>query len=1105
MSMLKGPEEMNYLRTRERSFLPSDAVLSGVPDYDPFRDRHLERWYHRQRDNSQTHKRKNKARQGRHSPLISSPQGAAKTRLVAPIKHRSSPPPPVDTDTRGPPTQQYATITPQQRHSPNLSPKQAFLTPIDDQQRVVACKQHPELPATVFSEKFGFLCFQCDVFLHRTWRTAKLKRTPVAQILDPESASTQTQILNGWMADPTAGNTQPAGTLLQGDSALEQLLAMEAHAKQGKNSRLLNGQFVPSYSKSYKKEQQAKYDRQQQAAALGSEKAVRLVQKWIRGSLARAHVRRLRALRAEEELVEPMNEAAALIQGVYRGRAERKHGRLTHNRRMKQQFDTKAAQTIQASARGRFARKKLALKNAAANVIQRAWRGYWGRRMASRIATGQEDAEKGASILLQSMFRGHSQRKQRAEQQEAARRIQRIQRGKAGRRKAVLFNEEKSSHVKRDEAAVQVQRVFRGRTCRMTVDVYKNNQKNMWGSSSSLAQQRADREVNNPKEKGPQFPWEVLGSLHIRDLRFQDETRRMNRERDSMAERVRASVQSAVDIKEAEKLALQEEKDSIIRRKEADVKAALESQAEQERITEDQLKNAAVEREAAIEAKEDEIRAMTEERTKAEKEMRMRHMDEKEECIQENEQFQAELRQRQREEMAAAEDEFHDAKTALEDKLVEANATNERMRAQMNQQLEQMKEVAKGVAKEHTKALEAKDLEMKKQLQKMRETNRAALGDNVRDIDEKQRQAAQQVEDMKEEIAKAEREMDMKLQMKDTEMRVALELKEVEVAAQIAVLKEQQDKTAAEGARMLELAQLEAQKALELKDQNIKQKEMEMQSSLSCINDNNLKAAADAEMALKAKEEEMAKITQANVDAIAKVKAEMEAKAKVLEDEKARAVGRKEAEVRANLDEFENTQASSREERTAILKAKEEELDAALKARDEEMKVKEQQMCDQMAELQKQQKQMLDDQAAQLSQKDQLMKQAVDDKEEEMRKTQLAAQHEALAMSEVGSSALYDKEQEMRAALSAKDRDLEDRERAITQAQKQMESDLADAHAQKTMLELEVQAMRAASSRAVLAASRVQGGATQTASASSRRRRIEDWKTQVLDLCSQGA
>merc|ERR1712166_840971 len=71
--------------------------------------------------------------------------------------------------------------------------------------------------------------------------------------------------------------------------------------------------------------------------------------------------------------------------------------------------------------------------------------------------------------------------------------------------------------------------------------------------------------------------------------------------------------------------------------------------------------------------------------TKAEKEMRHRHMDEKEACIQENEVFQSELRQRQREELKEASDEYADAKHALEDKLNEASANNDRLRMQIEE------------------------------------------------------------------------------------------------------------------------------------------------------------------------------------------------------------------------------------------------------------------------------------------------------------------------------------------------------------------------------------------------------------------------------------
>jgi len=1099
MTTLKGPEEQAYLRTRERSFLPSDSVLTGVPDYDPFRDRHLERWYHRQRDNTRS-KRKDKTRTMRHSPLISTPNGGQKTRLIAPITQATSPPPPVNTHLHH---HQHGNYAPQQRHSPNLSPKQAFLAPLEDQpQRVVACKQHPELPATVFSEKFGFLCFQCDVFLHRTWRTAKLKRTPVAQILDPQSATAQQSVLQAWAPDTTSP-TQAAGTLLQGDSALEQLLAMEQRKKMSKKSRLLNGQFVPSYSQQYKQEQQAKYFHQQQAAALGSEKAVQLLQKWIRGSIARKQVRQMRQMRDEKSRTAPMDEAAIRIQRIARGRKERANGRLANKQRLKTEFDSRAANSIQSGMRGMLARKKLAQRHAAATVIQRAWRGFWGRRMARRVASGQEEAEEGASILLQSLYRGHSARVTRNQQVEASKRIQRIQRGKLGRKRAMLYADERKSQEMRDNAAGSIQRVFRGRTCRLTIDVYKSNQQQMWSATASKAVLDHDQILNSPKEKGPLFPWEVLGSLHIRDLRFQDETRRMNQERDSMAERVRMSVQNAIDVKEAEKIALREQKDSIIAKKEDEMSKIVDDKARAIALKEDELEQLAADRESAIAAKELEIVAMAEDRTKAEKEMRHRHMDEKEACIQENEVFQSELRQRQREELKEASDEYADAKHALEDKLNEASANNDRLRMQMNQQLDQMREVAKEVEREHVKALHAKDIEMQKELQALREANRSGEAMLATQYDSKEKDVQTKLAAVKQELEELERANQLALQLKETEMRVALEMKEVEMNAQLTIMHEAQQKAAEERARALEMKELEARKALELKDQAMVAKEKEMIQLQRAGSEANLENKQQQEAERQALEAEFAAMQLAKEQELERVRQEAEDKAKALEEEKAAAVKKKELEMQNTLNEFEVTQNSSRNAQNSALQAKEEEMNEALKQKDAALQAQEQEMRDKLAEMEERNLKMLQEQEAMLIAKDLQLKQAVQDKEDEMNSTLRSTQHEALAIAEVGSSALADKDKEMREALHSKDRDLEDREQAISDKQKQMDKELAEAKSQKAMLELEVQAMRAASSRAVLAATRSSGPVTASSNTSKRRNRMEAWKSDILELCAK--
>jgi len=1101
MTTLKGPEEQAYLRTRERSFLPSDSVLTGVPDYDPFRDRHLERWYHRQRDNTRS-KRKDNTRTMRnmHSPLLSTPNGGPKTRLIAPITQTTSPPPPVNTHLQH---HQHGSFAPQQRHSPNFSPKQAFLTPIEDQpQRVVACKQHPELPATVFSEKFGFLCFQCDVFLHRTWRTAKLKRTPVVQILDPQSATAQQSVLQAWAAD-SMSPTQAAGTLLQGDSALEQLLAMEQRKKMSKKSRLLNGQFVPSYSQQYKQEQQAKYHHQQQAAALCSEKAVQLLQRWIRGRIARKQVRQMRQMRDQKSQRAPMDNAAIRIQSIARGRRERISGRLANKQRLKSEFDSQAANSIQSGMRGMFARKRLAQKHRAATVIQCGWRGFRGRQMARRVASGQQEAEEGASILLQSLFRGHSARVTRHQQAEASQRIQRLQRGKLGRKRAMLHVDERKSQTKRDDAARSIQRVFRGRTCRLTIEVYKSNQQQMWCATASKSVLDHQEILNSPKEKGPLFPWEVLGSLHIRDLRFQDETRRMNQERDSMAERVRMSVQNAIDVKEAEKRALQEEKDSIIKNKEDEMSKIVDDKAHAIALKEDELEQFAAERASAIAAKEAEIVAMSQERAKAEKEMRHRHMDEKEACIQENEVFQSELRQRQREEMKHAADEYKDAKSALEDKLNEASANNDRLKMQMKQQLDQMREVAKEVEREHVKALHAKDIEMQKELQALREANRSGEAMLANQYDSKEKTVQTKLAAVREELEEVERANILALQLKETEMRVALEMKEVEMNAQITIMQEAQEKAADERARALEMKELEARKALELKDQAIVAKEQEMVEWQRAESEANLEAAQAAAAERQALAEEMAAVKAAKEREIELVRQEAEAQAKILEEEKAELQRRKEEELRNTLDEFEVTQNSSRNAQNNALQAKEDEMHQALKQKDEAWQAQEQEMRDKLAAMKEKNQKMLQEQEALLVAKDLELKQAVHDKEDEMNSTLRTTQHEALAIAEVGSSALADKDKEMREALSNKDRDLENREKAISDKQKQMDKELAEAKSQKAMLELEVQAMRAASSRAVLAATRLSGPGAASSNTSKRRNRMEAWKSEILDLCAK--
>ena len=123
-------------------------------------------------------------------------------------------------------------------------------------------------------------------------------------------------------------NNSP-GHLLQGDEALEQLLAMESQKTY--KARAINGQYVMPYSSQYKDAEEDERAHQEKIQYMGSEAAVTKMQSWARGMIARREVAKIREAKAERARRE---EAAIRIQCLSRGSAERKTGRLAAQRQL---------------------------------------------------------------------------------------------------------------------------------------------------------------------------------------------------------------------------------------------------------------------------------------------------------------------------------------------------------------------------------------------------------------------------------------------------------------------------------------------------------------------------------------------------------------------------------------------------------------------------------------------------------------------------------------------------------------------------------------------------------------------------------------------------
>ena len=48
---------------------------------------------------------------------------------------------------------------------------------------------HPEEAASTLCDELGFLCFKCDAYFHRSWKTAHHTRRPLLDLLATEGPS----------------------------------------------------------------------------------------------------------------------------------------------------------------------------------------------------------------------------------------------------------------------------------------------------------------------------------------------------------------------------------------------------------------------------------------------------------------------------------------------------------------------------------------------------------------------------------------------------------------------------------------------------------------------------------------------------------------------------------------------------------------------------------------------------------------------------------------------------------------------------------------------------------------------------------------------------
>eukprot|EP00657_Telonema_sp_P-1_P003838 TRINITY_DN18986_c0_g1_i1.p1 TRINITY_DN18986_c0_g1~~TRINITY_DN18986_c0_g1_i1.p1 ORF type:complete len:368 (-),score=75.27 TRINITY_DN18986_c0_g1_i1:128-1231(-) len=358
----KHPQQLEYYRSREEQFVASSTGQKGFPEYDPFRDRHLKQWYARQQ-HSKPLSRSAKPRRLPHSSSLDH-----RARTVPGI--RNDPPSPLGRlSPPVPDPQQPLTLrspsTPGSDLSHTIPSRTPQLEPLSETspRPVPYCKQHPEEQATVLSEKFGFLCYQCDAFLHRTWRTSGLRRTPL-QGMSPGPQ------LQGRRAPLEGKQPSRPGTtgLLKGQSALDQLLEMESRSKLSKKARMINGEFIGSYTQEYE-QRELHRQRLEQVNELSDEEAAVRLQRITRGTLGRAQAAEAKRAKAEAR------QAA------------------------------EAATRIQSRTRGVQARVGVKRRELGASTLQRNYRGHRVRR---QITEGKQSA---ASILIQAQVRGAQARK----------------------------------------------------------------------------------------------------------------------------------------------------------------------------------------------------------------------------------------------------------------------------------------------------------------------------------------------------------------------------------------------------------------------------------------------------------------------------------------------------------------------------------------------------------------------------------------------------------------------------------------------------------------------------------------------------------------------
>ncbi|GBG27509.1 F-box/LRR-repeat protein 20 [Hondaea fermentalgiana] len=242
-------------------------------------------------------------------------------------------------------------------------------------------------------------------------------------------------------------------------------------------------------------------------------RAATRVQTLWRGRLGRKRFEMLRAVRLAKLAAE--EAAATKLQSIMRGRRERRRAAQRKElEALEAERKVQASIKMQQAARVRLARRKLARKREAVEERERAaiklqcmWRAKKGSLAVHMLRSAKRAAaSERAALKVQAIWRGRQGKlavqmirqvraAREAEQQAAAQRMQCMLRKRLARRKVAAVREEKLDRERRQRdldtwAAILVQKQYRGRIGRKRAIIFREERKRRWKQMHDVEQDR---------------------------------------------------------------------------------------------------------------------------------------------------------------------------------------------------------------------------------------------------------------------------------------------------------------------------------------------------------------------------------------------------------------------------------------------------------------------------------------------------------------------------------------------------------------------------------------------------------------------------------------